>query len=208
MSYNWFFVPVTSSRYSRQTCQVWCWPWRGRAVIDKAWNQTNWMFSIIKEREKRTSPWKLVKWVHACVHAHLLSHVRLFCNLMDCRPPGSSVHGISQTRVLEWVAISSSRGSFRPRDGIQVFGASCIGRWIFYHWATREALSGYREEEKRKGKCSVTGVGANDPPSYGEKAEDRPPPTSRLCEVFRSLDSENHPYNSLRSTQQAGRDVY
>ena len=34
---------------------------------------------------------------------------------MDCGPPGSSVHGISQTRVLEWVAISFSRGSCRPR---------------------------------------------------------------------------------------------
>ena len=35
---------------------------------------------------------------------------------MDCSPPGSSAHGISQTRILEWVAISSSRGSSRPRD--------------------------------------------------------------------------------------------
>ena len=42
----------------------------------------------------------------------LLSHVRLFCNPMDCSPPGSSVHGISQIRILEWVAISFSRGSF------------------------------------------------------------------------------------------------
>ena len=38
------------------------------------------------------------------------------CNPMDCSPPGSSVHGIFQARVLEWVAISFSRGSFWPRD--------------------------------------------------------------------------------------------
>ena len=38
------------------------------------------------------------------------------CNPMDYSPPGSSVHGIFQARVLEWVAISFSRGSFRPRD--------------------------------------------------------------------------------------------
>ena len=44
---------------------------------------------------------------------------------MDCSPPGSSVHGISQARILEWVAISFSRGSSRPRDGTYV---SCIGR--------------------------------------------------------------------------------
>ena len=37
---------------------------------------------------------------------------------MDCSPPGSSVHGISQTRIVQWVAISSSRGSSRPRDWI------------------------------------------------------------------------------------------
>ena len=38
------------------------------------------------------------------------------CDPMDCSPPGSSVHGISQARILEWVAISFSRGSSRPRD--------------------------------------------------------------------------------------------
>ena len=43
-------------------------------------------------------------------------------NLMDSSPPGSSVHGIFQARVLEWVAISFSRGSSRPRDRIQVSG--------------------------------------------------------------------------------------
>ena len=38
------------------------------------------------------------------------------CNPMDCSPPGSSVHGILQGRILEWVAMPSSRGSTRPRD--------------------------------------------------------------------------------------------
>ena len=49
---------------------------------------------------------------------------------MNCSPPGSSVHGISQARILEWVAISSSRGSSRPRDRTLV---SCIGRQVLYH---------------------------------------------------------------------------
>ena len=39
------------------------------------------------------------------------------CDPMDCSPPGSSVHGIFQARILEWIAISFSRGSSRPRDG-------------------------------------------------------------------------------------------
>ena len=53
----------------------------------------------------------------------------------DCSPPGSSVHGILQARVLEWVAISFSRGSSRSRDGTQVSCIFCIGRWILYHHA-------------------------------------------------------------------------
>ena len=55
----------------------------------------------------------------------------------DCRLPGSSVHGIFQTRILEWVAISFSRRSSWPRDGTFI---SCISRWILYCWATREDL--------------------------------------------------------------------
>ena len=42
------------------------------------------------------------------------------CGPMDCSPPGSSVHGILQARILEWVATSSFRGSSQPRDQIQV----------------------------------------------------------------------------------------
>ena len=42
-----------------------------------------------------------------CTQGHVLSHVRLFFNPMDCSPPGSSVHGILQARMLEWVAVSS-----------------------------------------------------------------------------------------------------
>ena len=55
---------------------------------------------------------------------------------MDCRPPGSSTHGISQARILEWLAISFSVGSSPPRGGTLI---SCIGRRVLYHWATREA---------------------------------------------------------------------
>ena len=55
--------------------------------------------------------------------------------LMDCSLPSSSVHGISQARILEWVAISFSRGSFWPRDWTQV---SCIVSRCFTVWVTRE----------------------------------------------------------------------
>ena len=58
---------------------------------------------------------------------------------MDCSLPDSSVRGISQARILEWVAISSSRGSSPPRDPTHISCVSCIGGWILYCWATYEA---------------------------------------------------------------------
>ena len=62
------------------------------------------------------------------------------CNPMDYSPLGSSVYGIFRTRILEWVAISYSRGSCRPRDWTHISCISCVGRWVIYHWgATWEA---------------------------------------------------------------------
>ena len=55
------------------------------------------------------------------------------CDPMDCSPPGSSVHGILQSRTLEWDAICFSRGSSEPRDQTQVSFISCIGKWVLYH---------------------------------------------------------------------------
>ena len=55
---------------------------------------------------------------------------------MDCSPPGSSVHGLSQARILEWGALSFSRESSWPTDRTHT---SWIGRWVLYYWATREA---------------------------------------------------------------------
>ena len=50
------------------------------------------------------------------------------CDSVDHSPPGSSIHGIIQTRILEWVAMPFSRGSSQPRDRTQVCDISCIGR--------------------------------------------------------------------------------
>ena len=73
-----------------------------------------------------------------CVHMH----AQLFSTLwdpMDSIPPGSSVHGIFQPRILEWVAISYSKGPSQPRDQTWISCISCIGRQILYHCATWEA---------------------------------------------------------------------
>ena len=65
----------------------------------------------------------------------LLSHVQL-CDPVDCNLPGSSVHGIFQARVLEWVAISFSRGSSQSRNQTQV---SLIAGRRLTVWAPRDA---------------------------------------------------------------------
>ena len=58
----------------------------------------------------------------------------ILCNPMDYSLPGSSIHGIFQAGILEWVAISFSRASSWPRDGTHISYVSCIGRQVLYHW--------------------------------------------------------------------------
>ena len=60
------------------------------------------------------------------VRAELLQTCPILCDPMDCSPPGSSVHGILQARILEWVAMPSSQ----PRDRSCVSYVSFIGRWV------------------------------------------------------------------------------
>ena len=62
-----------------------------------------------------------------CMHAQSCPTL---CNHTDHSLPASSVHGILQARILEWVAISSSRGSPQPRDRTHI---PCMGRRILYH---------------------------------------------------------------------------
>ena len=77
-------------------------------------------------------------WVPVCMRAHSLQA----CPLPPlrphrCGPPGSSVHGILQARILEWVVMPFSSGSSRPRDWTQV--SHIAGRFCTV-WATREDL--------------------------------------------------------------------
>ena len=57
---------------------------------------------------------------------------------MDHSPPGSSVHGILQARILDWVAMPFSRGSSLPRDRTCVSYVSCISRQILYHLGAQD----------------------------------------------------------------------
>ena len=83
--------------------------------------------------------WWWWPWFKKCLY-HPPSEVAQSCPTLwdpvDCSPPGSSVHGILQARILEQIAISFSRRSSQPRDQTQV---SCIAGRRFILWATREA---------------------------------------------------------------------
>ena len=77
-----------------------------------------------------------------CVHAHWLRSCPTLCNPMDCSPPGSSVCGILQARILEWVAIPTSRVSSKCRDQTHISCVSCIGTQVLYLSTPWEAPAG------------------------------------------------------------------
>ena len=66
------------------------------------------------------------------MHAKSLQSCLMLCDPMDQSPPGSSVHGILQARLLEWVAMPLSRGSSQPGDRTQASYVSCIDRQVPY----------------------------------------------------------------------------
>ena len=98
------------------------------------------LYPIVKECEDGGLHTKHIRaeiWEEFCMCTQLLSHVWIVLyDPMDWSPPGSSVHGISQTRLLKSVAMPSSRGSSPPRT------EPLFPTWqthVFTHWATREA---------------------------------------------------------------------
>ena len=91
-------------------------------------------------RHSRKLPRTIIKWTLMYIPHDLIKNINhkslqsypTLCNPMDCSRPGSSVHGILQTRILEWVVMTFSRGSFPAKDWIHVSYVSCIGRWVLY----------------------------------------------------------------------------
>ena len=94
-----------------------------------------WVAWINDLRVLSEAGWKTGKICYMC----MLSHVWVFCDPRDCTPPGSSVHGTSQARILGWIAISWSRGSSQPRDRTHISCISCIAGGFFTIWTNREA---------------------------------------------------------------------
>ena len=95
------------------------------------------------------SEWNWWKWMklmnmNEIDESEVAQSYSTLCDPKDCSPPGSSTHGIFQTRTLEWVAISFSRGSSQPRNRTQV---SCIAGRRFTIWTTKEGKAGLEEAQ-------------------------------------------------------------
>ena len=121
-------------RKLKESCIVFSFSLTTSTLSDRGWD--SWM----------TSP---TQWTDmpACVHAKSLQLCPDLCNRMDYSLPGSSVHGILQSRTLKWVTIPFSRGSSRPRDWTHVSYVSCIGKLVLYHWWPLGSPSGHEFEQ-------------------------------------------------------------
>ena len=96
----------------------------------------SWFFSVCFTLHSRSLLIFLkIFWPHhracACMGAQLLQSCPTLCDPMDYSPPGSSVHGILQSRILEWVATPSCRGSSWPRDWTRISCVSSIAGRFF-----------------------------------------------------------------------------
>ena len=129
MSYHDYLTCCLSSSY----CNVL--PSYATQCLGALWTKANVFFML--------NVWEFQKyWISSAIYYLLwVSEVTQLCPTLrdpvDCSLPGSSVHGILQARVVEWVAISFFRGSSWPRDWTWV---SHIGGRHFNLWDTREAL--------------------------------------------------------------------
>ena len=109
---------------------------------------------------------------------------------MDCSPPDSSVPGILQARILEWVAMFSSRGSSQPRDQTRVSDVSCIGKGVLNHlchlWSPMKTVLTHNERLKICAfcRCSIHTSDLAAQPSQNGPLDDHPNTICRTSRAF------------------------
>ena len=137
--------PLEEGMASHSSILAWRIPWAEEpGGLRSTGSQSVWTTEWLITAEYSVSPWRALpapplpvsSFALVCV---LTQPCLTFWDPMDGSPPGSSVRGIFQARILEWVAISYFRGPSWSRDRIQVSYVSCIGRQNLYPGATREA---------------------------------------------------------------------
>ena len=115
---------------------------RKQTRISISWPYTHGSVPLIQQQQMNQSQGLLILHTvgkSARLKSPSLPHTKMFqscltlCNPIDCKLPGSSVHGILQTRILEWVAMPSSRETSWPRDRARVSYVSYIGECVLYH---------------------------------------------------------------------------
>ena len=119
-----------------------------------------------------------------------------FCDPMGCSPPGSSVNGILQARLLEWVAFPFSRGSSQPRDWTCVSYVSCIDSWFFttepptiqVFFSISEVPTPHHLWFIKM--CLLTGVDHPQYTPFSKTSTDYTMPSSVIQEKFHSLTSK------------------
>ena len=117
-----------------------CFHWLSE-VFRQRWNSsthlcissTECLVPNVLNKDNYSSSHLLLPGLWTCMCAKSLQLCQTLSDPMDCSPPGSSVHGILQARILERVAMPSSWGSSQPRDRTCVSHVSGIGRWVLYH---------------------------------------------------------------------------
>ena len=127
----------------------WCWSWSYDTCGHLMWKadplEKTLMLEKTESRIRRGQQW--ISWLGDIIDSEDIERKREsevaqsclpLCNPMDCSLPGSSIHGIFQARILEWFAISFSRGSSQPGDRTQV---SLLAGRYFTIWATRKTMS-------------------------------------------------------------------
>ena len=107
---------------------IYC-PWqRAESFLYVSWS---FQAQFHQERNPPEPYFYIYNWDVSCVL--VTQSCPTLCDPMDCSPPGFSVHGILQARILEWIAIPFTRGTSQPRDRTLV---SCIAGRLFTVWAT------------------------------------------------------------------------
>ena len=126
--------------------------WFRKLMKGKGWPEVN-----IQMAELEFSPRFLILYpglllLKQCCYL-VIKPCLILCDPMDCSPAGFSVHGIFQTKILEWVTISFSRGSSWAKGWTLISCVSHTSRWVLSHWATNIVLPDIISSISEKKSC-------------------------------------------------------